>query len=220
MSSSEFTSPYGSGVAFGQARVCEGVPRLLAEEEAFFKGSMPKRQRELMLGRAAARQALRILGHSDELPLLSEEGTRIPLWPLGLVGSLSHKEDRAVALLAEADAARGVGVDLEQYSNEQRILTHKVASQNEAKWITAVPELEAYRSLLVFSAKETLYKALYPLLRMPLAFRDAELELESESTFKGTLSERIRERLPFLTTLTVYYFRRADLVLTMCVIPR
>lgn len=127
----------------------------------------PRRQATFAAGRMAALEALRKAGCLDvTVPGIGGDG--LPDWPPGWLGSISHSDDAAAALVAPDGCARLLGLDLE------RIVTAETAMQIASE---IMPEQPTGRSGLplehevtrAFSAKEALYKALYPLTRQ---FRD------------------------------------------------
>ena len=64
----------------------------------------------------------------------------------------------------------------------------KIACESELGWIEEAPDKEQQRTLLLFSAKEALYKALNPITGTYFGFSDAELEWNNnDSSFEATL---------------------------------
>lgn len=127
----------------------------------------PRRQATFAAGRKAAQDALRKAGHRGApVPGIGDDG--LPDWPRGWLGSISHSDDIAAALVAPDHEAQLLGLDVEQ------IMTAEIAAQIAPDILPELPlgqsgqppEMEITRA---FSAKEALYKALYPLTRQ---FRD------------------------------------------------
>lgn len=82
----------------------------------------PRRQATFASGRKAARDALRKAGHrGDPIPGIAEDG--LPDWPAGWLGSISHSDEIAAALVAPIGGVRLLGLDVE------RIVTAEVALQ-------------------------------------------------------------------------------------------
>jgi 4'-phosphopantetheinyl transferase EntD len=153
------------------------APPLRPSEQVAVAGAVPKRQREVAFGRACARRALAALGvPAADLPAGPD---RAPIWPAGLTGSITHTDDVAAAI-ASRDL-RGVGLDLES-------VAHAARTPDLLAAVTTGPERRRLGGLalpvaaLVFSAKESVYKCLYPLGRRALEFGEVELEL-GEGTF-------------------------------------
>ena len=83
--------------------VGQPVP-LHPQEEELVAQAAPKRRRDFALGRACARAALSDLGQPDAVIGQGENGA--PLWPAGVVGSITHTKGYAAALVAKVQQAR------------------------------------------------------------------------------------------------------------------
>jgi 4'-phosphopantetheinyl transferase EntD len=145
------------------------------EEEAVGEAVSPKRRTDFTLGRLAARRALENLGVSEVSPVLRGEH-REPIFPKGIVGSISHSGGYGVAAVAWQHDFSAVGVDIQQiedrYSDE---LIARFADPDEFDWVRSVSEKKTERAVKLFSAKESVFKALYPLARVWFAFDAAKL---------------------------------------------
>jgi len=125
---------------------------------AHIERSVRKRQAEYFYGRLAARHALAAAG----LPVL-DIGTgaeRQPLWPLGTIGSITHNRHRAGAVALAAGSWHGVGIDIESPATQDQLdsLASLAVDAAELRLLDA----DRARLLpLVFSAKESFYKAAY-----------------------------------------------------------
>ena len=129
-----------------------------------------KRKSEYLAGRLCAAYALRAAG----LPEAVGTKDRAPVWPIGAVGSISHSDARAVAVVSR-DLA-GLGVDIEPLLTPAQALDIQDMILTKAEADMQPPDLTFPEFLtLLFSAKEALYKALSArLLQMP-AFLDVVL---------------------------------------------
>ncbi|WEV23842.1 4'-phosphopantetheinyl transferase superfamily protein [Streptomyces sp. 71268] len=155
--------------------------RLLPEEEAGVRSAIDRRRREYTTVRHLARRAMRDLG-IPVVPILSG-ARREPLWPSGVVGSMTHCAGyRAAALGFDAHHA-SIGIDAEPHAPLPEGLLTKVAHPDEvphlARLAAARPEVHWDR--LLFSAKEAVYKAWYPLARRWLGFQEARLTFDPAS---------------------------------------
>src|SRR5947207_7559339 len=83
----------------------------LAEELALVGEAGDKRRREFAAGRACARLALERLGRSNG-PVL-RGSNREPVWPDGVVGSITHTAGYCAAAVTEASCVLGLGIDAE-----------------------------------------------------------------------------------------------------------
>ena len=100
-----------SGVAPQYLRERDQASELFDHERLQVANFAEKRRQEFRAGRCCARRALAELG--VEACAIPSGPDRAPDWPDGIVGSISHCEDHAVAVVARQDACRGIGVDLE-----------------------------------------------------------------------------------------------------------
>ncbi|MDM8350045.1 4'-phosphopantetheinyl transferase superfamily protein [Pseudomonas sp. sp1636] len=135
-----------------------------------------KRQTEYLAGRLCAREALRRVTGMASVPAVGAD--RAPQWPAAVSGSITHGNGWAAALAAHASAWRGLGLDVEQPLPPARAerLAAEILTANEMQQLHALaPEQRARRVSLTFSLKESLFKALYPLVLRRFYFHDAEL---------------------------------------------
>ncbi|HJR56967.1 MAG TPA: 4'-phosphopantetheinyl transferase superfamily protein [Rhizomicrobium sp.] len=123
------------------------------EETLLMTNAVAKRQREFMLGRACARAALAPIGHGAAM--LGRKADGAPLWPDGIVGSISHTDGQAVALAARDREFRGLGVDVERRGRVTPDLYRHIFESEERTQLEAMPASgrDALAALL-FSAKE------------------------------------------------------------------
>src|SRR5450830_253804 len=90
-----------------------GSPQsLLPAERDSIAGAVPARIAEFAAGRHCAHQALQAFGVAADVPLLRGP-RREPLWPAGLVGSITHTAGYCAAVVAPASACAGLGIDAE-----------------------------------------------------------------------------------------------------------
>jgi 4'-phosphopantetheinyl transferase EntD len=151
---------------------------LFPEEEAMVTRAVGKRRREFATGRDCARRALERLGVPPVPVLAGNRGE--PIWPRGVVGSITHcRGYRGCALASVADLA-AIGVDAEPHEPLPEGLLERIAGAEEKSGLAELARVEpeiAWDRLL-FSAKEALYKAWYPLTERWLGFDDAVLTIE------------------------------------------
>ena len=135
-----------------------------------------KRQGEYLAGRLCAREALRQLGGQALVPGRDEDG--VPIWPVGTVGSITHGAGQAAAMAASDQHWRGLGIDLEKQLSAERAakLAGEILTPAELQRAEGLdPQALARLVTLTFSLKESLFKALYPLVLQRFYFHDAEL---------------------------------------------
>jgi 4'-phosphopantetheinyl transferase EntD len=161
---------------------------LFPEEEAMVARAVAKRRREFATGRDCARRALQRLGAPAGPIPGGHRGE--PVWPAGVVGSITHcRGYRGCAVARTADLA-AIGIDAEPHEPLPAGLVERVAGAEERSGIAALTRADPAISWdrLLFSAKEALYKAWYPLAERWLGFEDAVLTIDpQERTFAARL---------------------------------
>jgi len=130
---------------------------------------------EFDTGRSLARTLLARLGaRSLDVPAGAD---RAPVWPPGFVGSITHTRGWVGVALAHAGACRALGIDAEVIDPHQdlhHIESTCLAPRELALWDPSACSRQAFL-ILCFSAKESLYKCLYPLVGRFFDFSDAEI---------------------------------------------
>lgn len=143
------------------------------EEEIHVARAAEKRRRDFALGRACARAALAGLGHGEAVIAKGDDGA--PLWPHGVMGSITHTHGYAAALVGETRNFGGIGIDAERAGGVTPDLWPRLFSPAEQAQI-AIQSDPVLGATLFFSAKEASYKAWA--LKGALAFRDIEIVLD------------------------------------------
>ena len=118
-----------------------------------------KRRAEYFFGRLCARAALAPLGL--EHAQVGTGAMREPLWPAGVVGSITHTSRRAAAIALRKGSCNGVGVDIENVADAQSLqaMHGNVVSPDEASYLHTCAQDIGILMTLVFSAKESFFKA-------------------------------------------------------------
>lgn len=179
-----------------------------------------KRRVEYCAGRFCAREALRVCSPAyADAPIPSGPHGN-PLWPCEIVGAITHTHEFASAAVALRRQARAIGLDAERVTETVLAAVDHVAARDE---ISALVRATCWSSAsvfgVVFSAKETIFKCLYPQVRRYFDFRDVMIEALDPD--KGRFSARLLVALtPTLvpgTRLNGRFERREDLVCTAMV---
>ncbi len=166
----------------GVCQLCEFEPKsyqagLFADFQIDFPGKLSRasaqRCAEFLAGRLAARVALHSLNKpAAQIPIAED---RAPVWPLGLSGSISHSGNKAVCALS-GDGGM-VGIDLQQWlsldTSEQ--IESMILNAGERALVKAGFADYAEGVTIAFSAKEAVYKALYPQVKKRFDFLDIEI---------------------------------------------
>jgi 4'-phosphopantetheinyl transferase EntD len=192
-------------------------PVLLPEERGFLTRAVPTRLLEFTRGRGCARAALARLGCAPHAIAVGEQ--REPVWPAGYLGSITHCQGHCAAAVARrepqaADVVAGLGLDVELAQPLSDDVTRMVCGDRELEWIGRNHPHGGPWPRLVFSAKESVYKCLFPLTHHFLDFQDVELVFVDESRFavripslpaaESQLSGRYALRAGFILTTAVW----------------
>lgn len=160
---------------------------------ASIQRSVAKRQAEFLAGRLCARSALQRLDGLDCIPAIGED--RAPVWPAHISGSITHSTGHAAAIVGHKAQWRGLGMDLENLLPLERAerLAGEILTADEMQRMAAGPQEQIAQCVtLTFSAKESLFKALYPIVHKRFYFEHAEV-LEWSDT--GSLRLRLLTEL-------------------------
>jgi len=152
-------------------------------EAELVEGATEKRRAEFATGRACARAALRTLGFPPAPILAGERGE--PLWPVGVVGSITHCDGYRAAAVARAAELASLGIDAESHLPLREGLLPRIARPEERPVLDELAEAApgAHWDRLLFSAKESVYKAWFPLARSWLGFEDMTLLIDPAGAF-------------------------------------
>ncbi|MFD3412513.1 4'-phosphopantetheinyl transferase [Streptomyces cyaneofuscatus] len=203
----------------------ESVPdgTLFPEEEALVARSVPKRRNDFATARACARRAMGRLGLEPVAVLHGKRG--MPLWPDGIVGSLTHCDGyRAAALARDADVL-SLGVDAEPHAPLPEGVGELVVRPSERERFAGPPVGAAgaiHWDRLLFSAKESVFKTWYPLTLTELDFDEADLTFhrdDDRSAF-GTFTARLLRTDPALPPVLDGKWRVGDGIVATAVLLR
>jgi len=175
------------------------LPPLYPAEGQSVSRSVEKRRLEFARGRACARRALVQLGVAAGPIAVGDN--RAPLWPAGVVGSITHC-DGLVAAVAAFDANEpAVGIDAEVCGALQPDLVSRICTRSELAQI-GNHEGPGDWYTLIFSAKESIHKALHPTQGVWLEFADVELTIDfAAHRFEASPCTRLERELPVLASI-------------------
>jgi 4'-phosphopantetheinyl transferase EntD len=166
----------------------------------------PTRQRDFALGRFCAHAALVQMGRDE--PEISIGTAGAPVWPMGIVGSITHTGGYAAALVAPQGRFQAIGIDSERIGGVTEALMPRLFSAAEQEWLMALDaQKRAIALTLFFSAKESFYKAFG---EGHLSFRDIHIEMLGDNGFAARHGGRtVQGRLAV----------QGDLVVTAVIVP-
>lgn len=156
---------------------------LFPQERSYLERAVEGRRAEFATVRFCARRALGGLGL--DRPVMVPGPHREPSWPDGVVGAMTHCEGYRAAAVAWARDADAIGIDAEPNGPLPSGVLGMVASCEEQEHVRGLrqkrPGLAFDR--LLFSIKESVYKAWFPRERSWLGFEDAEVGIDPEGAF-------------------------------------
>jgi len=146
---------------------------------------------------------------TNDQSILKDEHGR-PRVPNGFIGSISHKQTTGVALISTLPPGReneslspptiGVGVDIEQSFSRRRNIAKKILTPNELEDLGKLDGVTRDEEVLLrFSLKESVYKAMHPLICQFVGFQEAEIKPHNDGTatvflnLKSGQQERFQE---------------------------
>lgn len=172
-----------------------------------------KRQAEFLAGRYVARQAAAALGHSDIS--IGTAPLRAPIWPDGLTGSISHCDTIAICLLS-ANITYRIGIDIEEILDPTALIAvdHTVISDADRHALKETPFSEAVGKTIAFSAKETIFKALYPDVGRHFGFTAAQTVCATDRVITLQLTEDLTDHWHRGKVIDVQFELRPNHVVT------
>ncbi len=157
------------GVSFAGTHTLRPISLLNPAEKRAVRSASPRRQAEFATGRWCAGKALQTLG----VPAVSiPAGTGgEPVWPDGICGSISHTAGAYCAVAAFSDKYQSLGIDIE--SRKKKITPgalELIANTDELRWLARAGKKRREREQLLFCAKESAFKTLYPITQKRFSF--------------------------------------------------
>lgn len=191
---------------------------IYAEEERLLPATTsPLRAAEFRLGRRAAHLALEKIGCEPQPVLRGNQ--REPLWPAGVVGSITHAGNHALAAAAFLSDAGGIGIDFEDRARFFPALDREIAVEDE---LIALGRMEGRAredaTIELFSAKESIYKAHYPRIGRYFGFDSARIEF-APNHLVGYFTEQLDPFYPVDRPMEIGRLWVDDRVLTWLVLP-
>lgn len=180
--------------------------------------ALPKRQAEFLAGRALARLALLRLGATETTIAIGAD--RAPVWPPGFAGSISHARGHAACLVRQGAALVGVDVETLLQGNALRAVRQLSCTPADRAVIDKAGWPEGMLETLVFSAKETLFKLLYPVVRLHFGFAAARLVAPPETgLITLALTETLHPDLPEGCRFALHYLQAEDHIISWATRP-
>ncbi|GGW09992.1 4'-phosphopantetheinyl transferase [Streptomyces capoamus] len=195
-------------------------------EEALVARAVAKRRREFAAVRGCARRAMEKLGVPPQPVLSGERGA--PRWPDGLAGSMTHCDGYCAAALVRTADLVSLGIDAEPHGPLPEGVGASILLPAEASRLDALAARwpTVHWDRLLFSAKESVYKAWFPLTRQWLDFSEADITVrpDADGAPYGTLRAELLVPGPLVGGRRLQVFEgrwtvREGVVATSVVIP-
>ncbi|HDT5516906.1 TPA: 4'-phosphopantetheinyl transferase superfamily protein [Klebsiella aerogenes] len=177
-------------------------------------GAVAKRKAEYLAGRYCAHYLLRQSGCLEPVLIAAD---RAPIWPAGWRGSISHSEDIAIAVVSAEDDGLHPGVDIEHLQPEIMLESADMfVSRTEQAQLSCCGLDKEWALLLAFSAKESLFKALYPRVQQMFDFDAAAMVAldPANQRFTLRLNKTLSDAFPAGSQFSGEYYFSEGTVLT------
>ncbi|MBY3301076.1 4'-phosphopantetheinyl transferase superfamily protein [Rhizobium laguerreae] len=137
-------------------------------------GASSMRRAEFTAGRYCALNVLSNLRSDSDEVRIGPHGE--PVWPDGVVGSITHSGDLAIAAATLVTLHRGLGVDFEHVIKSEAIaeIESIVLTPNEINFCRKCIDF-SYTVTLLFSCKESVSKAIFKYVGRYMDFKEIEL---------------------------------------------
>jgi 4'-phosphopantetheinyl transferase EntD len=209
------------GILLDIAPVTDCVAELHEQEQVLVAHAVQSRRQEFSSARRLAKTLLLQLGMAD-LPLLAHQD-RSPAWPTGILGSLSHSRKWcAAAICPTHQNLLGIGVDVEDRHTLRQELFPEILTPAELErmQLSLPAEQQPAFVLSVFSIKEALYKAMWPLGNTGLGFHALELDFGDSPICPNILPlPDLQSRLPAGCSPEAHHARHNGTLLSVVLLP-
>ena len=161
---------------------------MFASEAATICGASAERRREFATGRSCAHRALTGIGEPAGPVVRGIDG--VPVWPAGIVGSITHCVGYRAAAVARSGELAGIGIDAEPHDALPADAVDLVVGDGERVRLRALFDAEpgVHWDRVLFCVKEAVFKAWFPPTRRWLEFGDVSATLQRGGTFSARVS--------------------------------
>ncbi len=173
----------GPDIGIGITDPADAIDDLWEVENPAMARAIPKRRSEFAAGRRAARAGMASLGLPQAA--IPQGPDRAPVWPAGLAGSIAHCETLCIAAVSQTH--RSIGIDIEPATPLADDLIPIICADAEQAWLPQTGRGRVAKQ--IFSAKEAVYKAQYPLIGRIIGFDDVILSPAGDGRFAITFPD-------------------------------
>lgn len=157
---------------------------LWPDEQVAIASAVDRRRHEFIVGRRLARRAMERIDVAPKAIPVGQD--REPIWPDGLVGSITHSRELVGVAVGPSGRSRSIGLDFEPVGGVDSAVATRILTEVEQDRYPF--ETDPGAATVIFSAKEAVYKTTFPLTGRWLGFEDAEIILDPDrGRFEATL---------------------------------
>ena len=175
-------------------------------ERKYVEKSVLKRQNEFATGRWCAKQAMLKLGIGTNKILMGQDNE--PVWRNDITGSITHADKAFCAAVADIKDLHSIGIDIE---SRYRIISPDaltlILNEDEKSWIAQTGKRSRFYAILIFSAKESIYKMIYPVTNKKFFFDAVSVSRPTSKPgriiMKSLILREIKSKLPFFKSCGV-----------------
>jgi 4'-phosphopantetheinyl transferase EntD len=188
MPSSVLSSLFGPDAYVAEGAAGSVDAELYPEELDAIRNAVPSRRAEFGTARLLARQALERAGFAP-VPIRCR-GDRLPIWPPGAVGSITHTHGHCAVVVGRRPPLRSLGLDIELLGPVDAELPALILTPSEHAWVHGQdPQLRDRLAITLFCAKEAFYKCQYALTAEFLEFGEVEITFGEGNRFVARILE-------------------------------
>lgn len=194
----------------------------LPAEQAYLRNCAPRRRQEFIGCRYFARILLESLGSESTAIARGERGE--PIWPTDFVGSISHTGSACFIAVGPAARFESVGVDIDTNVDLDPGIVEQICTRKEIQGLESAIGLTVPVSLskLLFCAKESIFKCMYPVTGEYWEFNWVEVSIDPvDCSFVASLAPgQSPKRGARLDHLIGRFYHDADHILCLCYLGR
>ena len=165
---------------------------LSLNERTYLENVSQNRKNEYIAGRFCAHQSMALANIPPVHIPIGKKGE--PIWPSGVVGSITHSRGYAAAAVAKQSDVHSLGLDAEIDEPLSSRVLRRISNENEQEWVKAAASgLIQHPGKVLFSAKEATYKAWYPITNKWLGFKEVFINFHEE---RNTFTAHIQKNGP------------------------
>ena len=163
-----------------ESKIEDAQGLLFPDEEALIARAVEKRRKEFTAGRTCLRNVLAKLGVSNG-PILQNK-MRSPRVPRGYTATITHSGELCAAAAVKKGEIEAIGIDVEEHSALEPNIEKMILVPNEQMMINDLPNRgSVHWDKVIFSAKESFYKAYFQITEQYLDYLEAEFFVEPEN---------------------------------------